>query len=179
MRCETLPNQQRAVVTSILVLLHSYLQKQDNQLKQLVLYIFAQMSTQIQYLQNSLDDDIIALIVENVKPLLDEKHHIFVRMRACQLIASYNHLQLPKEHLTDIAAGIYNCLLVGNSEKQTFLKIYACNAFNSILKYQEIVEFVKPNLKDILKIYTSLLETDISIIKNFEDILNLLEQQIH
>jgi hypothetical protein len=50
------------------------------------------MSTEIQFLQNSLDDDITALIVENVKPLLDEKNHLLVRMRACQMIASYNHL---------------------------------------------------------------------------------------
>lgn len=58
------------------------------------------------------------------------------------------------------------------------MNINACNAFNSLLKYPSIVEFVKPYLQDILKIYTSLLEADVSIIKNFEDLLNLLEEEI-
>lgn len=43
------------------------------------------------------------------------------------------------------------------------------------MKYDSIVEFIKPYLQDILKIYTELLETDLSIIKNFEDLINLLE----
>jgi hypothetical protein len=46
---------------------------------------------------------------------------------------------------------------VGGGEKEIFLKIYACNAFNSIMKYDSIVEFIKPYLQDILKIYTQLL----------------------
>jgi hypothetical protein len=40
------------------------------------------------------------------------------------------------------------------------------------------VDFVRPHLQDILRIYTSLLESDVSIIKNFEDLLNLLEEEI-
>lgn len=47
-----------------------------------------------------------------------------------------------------------------------------------MLKYPSIVEFVRPHLKDTLKIYTSLLEADLSILKNFEDLLNLLEEEI-
>lgn len=37
---------------------------------------------------------------------------------------------------------------------------------------------MRPHLQDILRIYTSLLEADVSIIKNFEDLLNLLEEEI-
>ncbi len=47
-----------------------------------------------------------------------------------------------------------------------------------MLKNNSIIQFVKPHLQDILKIYTSLLEADVTIIKNFEDVLNLLEDDI-
>lgn len=97
------------------------------------------------------------LITSYVKPLLKEDNHLLVRARACQLLASYNYLELPEDSLIDIATLTYNCLLVGNSEKENFLKIYACNAFNSLLKYNQIIEFIKPHLQEILRIYTSLL----------------------
>jgi hypothetical protein len=58
------------------------------------------------------------------------------------------------------------------------MKIYACNAFNSIMRFESIVNFIKPYLQQILKIYTSLLEVDITIVKNFEDLLALLEEDI-
>ena len=68
--------------------------------------------------------------------------------------------------------------MVGSSEKETFLKIYACNAFNSLMKYPVIAEFIRPFIPDILKIYTDLLRADASIIKNFEDLIDLLEEDI-
>ena len=83
------------------------------------------------------------------------------------MIASYHYLELPEDKVGDLALLVYSCLLVGSTEKEIFLKIYACHAFNSIMKYDNIVEFVRPYLPDILRIYTALLETDTSIIKNF------------
>ncbi len=118
------------------------------------------------------------LIVNYVRPLLAADQPILVRMRACHLLASYNYLDLPEEVLVELATSVYNCLLVGGGEKENYLRIYACNAFNGLLKYPSIVEFVRPHLQDILRIYTSLLEADVSIIKNFEDLLNLLEEEI-
>jgi hypothetical protein len=159
-------------------LLLNCLQNGDDELKELALYIFSEMSSEVQFLSTPLDDNMILLIVSYVKPLLRDDQHLLVRMRACNLLASYNYLELPEEHLLDLATAVYNCLLVGNSEKEVFLKINACNAFNSVLKYTPIVEFIKPHLQDILKIYTSLLEADVSIIRNFEDLLNLLEDDI-
>ena len=94
------------------------------------------------------------------------------------MIASYHYLELPEDKVGDLALLVYSCLLVGSTEKEIFLKIYACHAFNSIMKYDNIVEFVRPYLPDILRIYTALLETDTSIIKNFEDLINLLEEEI-
>lgn len=58
------------------------------------------------------------------------------------------------------------------------MKVYACHAFNSIMKYDPIAEFIKPYIPDILAIYTDLLQADTSIIKNFEDLINLLEEEI-
>jgi len=57
----------------------------------------------------------IVLIIEFVKPLLKESNHIMLRARACQLLASYNYLDLPQEHLSEIAQDVYNCMLVNNS----------------------------------------------------------------
>lgn len=46
------------------------------------------------------------------------------------------------------------------------------------MKYDPIAEFIKPYIPDILAIYTDLLQADTSIIKNFEDLINLLEEEI-
>jgi hypothetical protein len=83
-------------------------------------------------------------------------------------------LDLPQENITDLAGLIYSCMLVGKSEQEIFLKIYAVNAFNSLMKYDQIEEFVKPFIPDLLRIYTELLEADPSVIKNFEDLIDLL-----
>lgn len=45
MRCEAIPEQQGDAVTSILSLLLSCLQNGDNELKELTLYIFGEMSS--------------------------------------------------------------------------------------------------------------------------------------
>jgi hypothetical protein len=50
-----------------------------------------------------------------------------------------------------MAESIYTCFLTpGKDEKELYLKIYACNAFNSLLKYDPIIEYIKPFLKNIL-----------------------------
>lgn len=46
------------------------------------------------------------------------------------------------------------------------------------MKYDKIAEFIKPFIPDILKIYTDLLSADASIIKNFKDLIDLLEEEI-
>ena len=46
------------------------------------------------------------------------------------------------------------------------------------MKYEKIAEFIKPFIPDILKIYTDMLKADASIIKNFEDLIDLLEEDI-
>ena len=120
----------------------------------------------------------IMLVLNYVKPLLAEGNHIMVRARSCELISCYNYLDFPQEQIGDVASQIYNCLLVGNSEKEIFLKIYACNAFNSLMRYEKIEEFSQPFIPDVLRIYTDLLQADSSIIKNFEDLIDLLEENI-
>ena len=136
------------------------------------------MSSEIKYLNDPLDDRMILLVLSYVKPLLSSEHHILVRARACELISYYSYLELPEEHLTLLAESIYGCMMVGNTEKETFLKIYACNAFNTLMKYSTIAQFIRPFIPDILKIYTDLLPADSSIIKNFEDLIDLLEDDI-
>lgn len=101
-----------------------------------------------------------------------------IRARACELISRYNYLDFPEDQMTEMANLIYGCLLTGKGDKETFLKIYACHAFNSIMKYDSIAEFIKPYIPDILAIYTDLLQADTSIIKNFEDLINLLEEEL-
>ena len=178
MRCEAFPQQEDGAVTALLGILLNCLQHGDNELKELALYIFSEMSTEVQFLSSPLEEKMTLLITAYVRPLLKEENHLLVRARACQLLASYNYLDLPEESLVEIATLVYNCLLVGSSEKENFLKVYACNAFNGLLKHAQIIAFIKPHLHDILRIYTSLLEADVSIIKNFEDLLNLLEEDI-
>lgn len=56
-----------------------------------------------------------------------------------------------------------------------FLQISACNAFNSLLRYDQIVSFVTPNVRSFLEIYTSILEVDTSVIRNLEGLLTALE----
>ena len=46
------------------------------------------------------------------------------------------------------------------------------------MKYQCISEFIRPFIPDILKMYTDLLKADASIIKNFEDLIDLLEDEV-
>lgn len=57
----------------------------------------------------------MVLILNYVKPLLGGEHHIMLRARSCELIASYNYLDLPEDQITALAQLIYNCLLAGNS----------------------------------------------------------------
>lgn len=53
----------------------------------------------------------VQLIVGYAKPMLREDQSLFVRMRACQLIASYNYVELPAEHLLELATAVYACLV--------------------------------------------------------------------
>ena len=46
------------------------------------------------------------------------------------------------------------------------------------MKYSKIAEFIKPFIPKILQIYTDLLKADASIIKNFQDLIGLLEEDI-
>lgn len=48
---------------------------------------------------------------------------------------------------------------------ETFLQIHAVYAFNSLLRFDMIVNFTSPHLKNILQVYTSLLEIEVSMIK--------------
>jgi len=111
MRCEALPDQQNAAVSVLLGLLLGCLKDGDNELKELALYVFTEMSTEIHFLSTSLEENMTQLIVNFVKPLLREDQHVLVRMRACHLLASYNYLELPEEHLVELATAVYNCLL--------------------------------------------------------------------
>lgn len=55
------------------------------------------------------------MIGTEIKNLLNPDNHVLVRARACNLIASYNDIDLPEEHLSDISMLVYNCLLVGDT----------------------------------------------------------------
>jgi hypothetical protein len=178
MQCEAVPDQQSSSVAALLGMLLNWLQTGDGELRELALYIYAEMSAELQFLKTSVEENMTLLIVNYVRPLLGADQPVLVRMRACSLLASYNYLDLPEGVLVELATSVYNCLLASGGEKEAYLRIYACNAFNGLLKYPSIVEFVRPHLQDILRIYTSLLEADASIIKNFEDLLNLLEEEI-
>jgi hypothetical protein len=176
--CEALPAQKEGCVTATLGLLLEYLEKGDNEQKELALYLFTELSTELKHLKEVMDETMVALVLNYVKPLLGEQHHILLRARACELLSSYSYLELPEEQIKDLAGLVYSCLLVGNSEKEVFLKVYACNAFNSLMKYPQIAEFIRPSIPEVLRIYTDLLQTDPSIIKNFQDLLNLLEEEV-
>lgn len=78
------------------------------------------------------------MILNYVRPLLKENSHVLLKARACELISCYNYLEFPEEGVKDLAQLIYNCLLggqPGDKDKEVYLKIYACHAFNSIMKY--------------------------------------------
>lgn len=116
-------------------------------------------------------------LVTVVKPLLQEGQHPMLRARACALIQSYSYLDFPQDQPVEFAAAIYSCLTseVADSSLASILRVSACHAFNSLLKYEAIVSFVVPNVKNILGIYTSLLEADGSVIRNLEGLLGELE----
>lgn len=46
------------------------------------------------------------------------------------------------------------------------------------MRYDAIADFIKPYIPQILQIYTELLQADSSIIKNFEDLIDLLDDAI-
>lgn len=115
MRCEAFPQQEDNAVTALLSILLNCLQHGDNELKELALYIFSEMSSEVQFLSNPLEEKMTLLITSYVKPLLKDDNHLLVRGRACQLLASYNYLELPEDSLIEIATLTYNCLLVGSS----------------------------------------------------------------
>ena len=93
------------------------MEKGDDEHRELALYLFTEMSTELKYLTDKLDEKMIILVLNYVKPLLSSENHIMIRARSCELISSYDYLDFPEEHITDIASLIYNCLLVGNTEK--------------------------------------------------------------
>lgn len=90
--CEAVPEQQGEAVQAILGLLLSCLERGDGEQKELALYLFTEMSTELKYLSNKLDEKMSTLILEYVRPLLKEDCHLLVRARACELIASYSYL---------------------------------------------------------------------------------------
>lgn len=53
--CEAIPDQQTEAVSSLLGLLLEYLEKGDNEQKDLALYLFSEISTQLKYLSESLE----------------------------------------------------------------------------------------------------------------------------
>ena len=78
---------------------------------------------------------------------------------------------------------MYGCLIsnlnqVDNSSIETFLRIHAVYAFNSLLRYDFIIKFTSSYLGNILQVYTSLLEVESSIIKCLEDMLAKFEPYI-
>lgn len=178
LRSEALPDAQGEAVSSLLGLLCDCLQRPDPAMREVALYLFAEMSTEVDFLPRAIDEQLIQLIVTFAGPLLRGEQPTLVRARACQLLASYCELELPGECLLELAEGVYACLLTEGGDSEVFLRIYACNAFNSLLKYPSIVEFVRPHLPNILQLYTALLEADLSVLRNFEDLLNLLEEEV-
>jgi hypothetical protein len=112
MRCEALPDQQPSAVTALLGLLLGCVQGGESGLKELALYIFAEMSAEVQFLKAPLDDNMIQLIMGFVPGLLGDDQPALVRMRACHLLASYNYLDLPEEGVLGLATAVYSCLLV-------------------------------------------------------------------
>lgn len=61
---------------------------------------------------------------------------------------------------------------------ETFLQIHAVFAFNSLLRYDSIINFTSSYLSNILQVYTSLLEIEVSMIKCLEDMLAKFESYI-
>jgi hypothetical protein len=60
----------------------------------------------------------------------------------------------------------------------TYLQIHSAHAFNSLLRYESIINFTASYLNNILQVYTSLLEIEVSIIKCLEDMLGKFESHI-
>ena len=61
---------------------------------------------------------------------------------------------------------------------ETYLQIHSVHAFNSLLRYESIIKFTASYLNNILQVYTSLLEIEVSIIKCLEDMLGKFESHI-
>jgi hypothetical protein len=92
MRSEALPQEQTNNVQSLLSILFECVQRGDNDLKELALYIFSEISSEIQNLNESLDYTMVTFIIEYIKPLLADTNHVMLRARACNLISSYSYL---------------------------------------------------------------------------------------
>lgn len=111
MQCEAVPEQQSSAVAALLGLLLNWLQTGEGELKELALYIYAEMSSEVQFLKTSVEENMTLLIVNYVRHLLAADQPVLVRMRACNLLASYNYLDLPEGVLVELATSVYNCLL--------------------------------------------------------------------
>ena len=61
---------------------------------------------------------------------------------------------------------------------EIFLQIHSVHAFNSLLRYDFIINYTASYLSNILQVYTSLLEIEVSIIKCLEDMLAKFESHI-
>ena len=61
---------------------------------------------------------------------------------------------------------------------ETYLQIHSVHAFNSLLRYDFIINYIASYLNSILQVYTSLLEIEVSIIKCLEDMLSKFETHI-
>ena len=81
------------------------------------MYMFTEISTEVRYLLDKLNDKMIILVLNYVKPLLGDENHILMRARSCELISSYIYLDLPEENIVSVAELIYGCMMVGDSEK--------------------------------------------------------------
>lgn len=85
--------------------------------------------------------------------------------------------------MSEIGGGVYGCLVSNTnhpdgSSMETFLQIQSVFAFNSLLRYDFIINFTSSYVSNILQVYTSLLEIEVSIIKCLEDLLAKFEPHI-
>jgi hypothetical protein len=146
-----------------------YLNKGDEDIQELVLYIFGALSEEVEGCQQ-LYGSMVEFIVGYILPILKGNTNSMMKAHGCEIIAVYKYVELPEDQLQTIFQFIYTCLV---ESKDTYLNIYALKAFTELIcKYDNFLAIIVPYLQNILNVYTTLMKESngevYEVIKSFE-----------
>lgn len=140
---------------NILADLIEYLNKGDESIREVVLYIFGSLAEDVEEYPE-LHKSMSQFISSYILPILSGNSNIVLKSRGCEIISCYKYVEIPEENLQQIFQFLYTCL---TEVKEPYLNIYALEAFTQLIcKYDKFMKIIVPYLQDILKVYTTLMK---------------------